>query len=84
VQPVPRLPSRTGLAYEVFGPVGTLTVEIHLENADPVRTLVLEPGFFEAITWRLDPVTPVHQTAGGAVPEVLTADGLLAMERAIS
>jgi len=52
VQPVLRLPSRTGLADEVFGPVGTLTVEIHLDNADPVRTLVLEPGFFAAITWR--------------------------------
>jgi tetratricopeptide repeat protein len=76
VQPVPHLPNRSGLAYEVFGPLDSLTVEIVLENADPVRTLVLEPGFFEAITWRLDYVTPVDQAAGRAVLEVLTADVL--------
>lgn len=65
---------RSATAYQVFGPIDYLTIDVRLGNEDPQHTLVLDAGFFEAIAWRLDAVSAKSSSAQVREPVLLSLE----------
>jgi Tetratricopeptide repeat len=72
VEPVHSLLVRSATAYQVFGPIDYLTVDVRLGNEDLDHTLALDAGFFEAIVWRLETVRPESSAARLREPVLLS------------
>ena len=65
---------RSATAYQVFGPIDYLTIDVRLGNDDQQHTLVLDAGFFEAIAWRLEAVSTESSPARVGQPILLSLE----------
>lgn len=65
---------RSATVNQVFGPMNSLTIDVRLGNDDQQHTLVLDAGFFEAIAWRLETVSPESSPARLREPVLLSLE----------
>jgi hypothetical protein len=74
VKPVHSSLVRSATVHQVFGPMNYLIVDVRLGNDDQQHTLVLDPGFFETIAWRLEPVSTESSPARVGEPILLSLE----------
>jgi tetratricopeptide (TPR) repeat protein len=68
IELIPRSLTTSASAFEVFGPVDHLLIEVRLSNEESGVPLIVDSGFFQAIQWELNPPQPVASAGRSSIP----------------